>query len=451
MFRPSLLTTLCATAIAAVAPAVASADLKLQGSFGGPGTGDGQFSVPEGIAVDGAGNVYVADGNHNRIEKFGPAGNFLLAWGGSGSGPGQFNGPGHMGLDPQGNVLVADEGGYRVQKFSPTGTFLLQYGRFGQAAGQYRGNPRGVAADSAGNVYVVDTGAQKVLKFAANGTYLTEWGTQGTGPGQWRNPRGVAVDAAGDVYVGDIDNDQVDVFHGDGAFVRSLGGAANTPADLGNPIQSGFDSEGNVFVGDNAPGGIVQFTPAGAFAGRTSTLGSVGSGFRPLGLAVGPTGDVFVTDQGTSRVLRFSQTAPTPVLGKTAAVQQVTGRVLVRTPGSSEFVSLTKNGTFPMGSMVDTTSGSVSLSLAKAGKGTQSGTFKGGRFRVTQAKKGSQKGLTEMTLSGGSFKACGAKGASAHAADTARRPCAAPSGSRRTPARARSPRSCAAPWWSATS
>ncbi|MDX6661569.1 MAG: tripartite motif-containing protein 71, partial [Solirubrobacteraceae bacterium] len=177
----ALATALTITGLFALPP-VAGASLSVVTTWGGPGTGQGQFSVPQGVAVDAAGNVYVVDENNDRVEKFDSNGRFLLQFGSPGSGPGQFNGPGHVALDPQGNVIVSDEGGYRVEKFSPAGTFLLQYGRFGRAPGQFGGNTRGVAADGAGNVYVAYDGQPgQIVKFTAAGSYVTSWPAQAPG------------------------------------------------------------------------------------------------------------------------------------------------------------------------------------------------------------------------------------------------------------------------------
>src|SRR3954452_23286218 len=111
-------TTAALTGLSLLLPAAASADLSLVTQWGSSGTGNGQFQVPNGVAADAAGNVYVVDGNGDRVEKFDSNDTFLLAFGG----PGTFNGPGHIAIDPQRNPLVVDEGNYRVVKYSPTGT-----------------------------------------------------------------------------------------------------------------------------------------------------------------------------------------------------------------------------------------------------------------------------------------------------------------------------------------
>ncbi|MGI8552869.1 MAG: Kelch repeat-containing protein, partial [Dehalococcoidia bacterium] len=90
-------------------------------AWGSQGTGPGQFNYPVAVAVDGSGNVYVADQGNDRIQKFDSQGNPLTAWGSQGSGPGQFNHPLHIGLDPAGNVYVADVSNNRIQKFDSLG------------------------------------------------------------------------------------------------------------------------------------------------------------------------------------------------------------------------------------------------------------------------------------------------------------------------------------------
>ena len=93
--------------------------------WGSQGSGDGQLNFPDGIAVDEAGNVYVADRDNHRVQKFGADGRFLLTWGSEGGGDGQFNNPRAVSVDRVRNVYVVDQAtagtygtGIRIQKFS---------------------------------------------------------------------------------------------------------------------------------------------------------------------------------------------------------------------------------------------------------------------------------------------------------------------------------------------
>jgi tripartite motif-containing protein 71 len=90
-------------------------------NWGSLGSGDGQFNTPIDVAVDGSGNVYVADTGNNRIQKFTNTGTFLAKWGSPGRGNGQFESPGGLAVDRSGNVFVADIGDNRIQKFACKG------------------------------------------------------------------------------------------------------------------------------------------------------------------------------------------------------------------------------------------------------------------------------------------------------------------------------------------
>src|SRR4051794_23834300 len=95
-----------AAGLALIVPATASADLSLVTQWGSGGTGNGQFQVPNGVAADAAGNVYVVDGNGDRVEKFDSNGTFLLAF----RGPGALKRPRHIPLHPPGDPGITDEG-----------------------------------------------------------------------------------------------------------------------------------------------------------------------------------------------------------------------------------------------------------------------------------------------------------------------------------------------------
>ena len=103
--------------------------------WGTRSTGDGQFRLPKGVAVDGSGSVFVVDHDNHRVQKFGPEGEFLTKWGTFGEGDGEFNGPHAIAVDEAGNVYVSDGDNNRVQKFSSDGEFLTKWGLHGRGDG----------------------------------------------------------------------------------------------------------------------------------------------------------------------------------------------------------------------------------------------------------------------------------------------------------------------------
>jgi sugar lactone lactonase YvrE len=132
--------------------------------WGNSTDGDGQFSNPQGVAIDSSGNVYVADTWNHRIQKFNSSGGFMSKWGSLGSSDGQFSNPQGMAVDAQGNVYVADRNNNRIQKFNASGGFITKWGSPGSGDGQFI-SPLGVAIDSSGNVYVADSGNNCIQKF----------------------------------------------------------------------------------------------------------------------------------------------------------------------------------------------------------------------------------------------------------------------------------------------
>ena len=228
------------------------------GSFG---TGDGEFQWPQGVAVDSAGNVYVADLDNDRIQKFTSTGSFLTKWGSNGTGDGQFDGPAGVAVDSAGNVYVADGHNDRIQKFSSTGTFIRKWGSNGTGDREFQG-PGGVAVDSAGNVYVADWGNHRIQKFTSTGSFITKWGSNGTGDGQFKEPAGMAVDSAGNVYVADGGNGRVQKFTSTGSFITKWGSNGTGDGQFDGPGGVAVDSAGNVYVGDFLNHRIQQFAPA---------------------------------------------------------------------------------------------------------------------------------------------------------------------------------------------
>jgi streptogramin lyase len=137
----------------------------------------------------------------------------------SGTGDGQFNNPHDLAVNAAGDVYVADTFNHRIQKFDSDGTFLTKWGSYCDTAvsgvdgcdGQFD-RPSAVAFDAAGNVYVSDWNNSRVQKFDSNGNFITKWGLNGTGDAEFDGPSGIAVDPYGNVYVADYGNHDIQKF-----------------------------------------------------------------------------------------------------------------------------------------------------------------------------------------------------------------------------------------------
>jgi DNA-binding beta-propeller fold protein YncE len=189
---------------------------------GGPGTQLGQFSAPQGLAVDAAGmTVYVGDSANQRAQAvtFIPAKtapsyglNEAASWGQGNAGV-TFNTPDGMALAPNLSALyLADQGNSRVWALNLAGGSTLNWGGLGPNPGQFN-QPQGLAVDPAsGDLYVADTGNFRVEQFGPQGTFQYQWGGAGSGGGFFQSPVAVAVDGSGNIYVVDRGNNLVQKF-----------------------------------------------------------------------------------------------------------------------------------------------------------------------------------------------------------------------------------------------
>ena len=197
--------------------------------IGGPGTGDGQFLWPAGLALDSEENLYVTDQTVHKIVIFDKDGAFLDKWGEAGAGEGQFNRPSGMTFDKNNNLYVSDSLNHRVQKFTKDGKFLAMWGEEGSTEGQLN-MPWGITIDGQGDVYVADWGNGRVQKFSAEGRYLATFGRPGTGKVELNHPSDVAADKDGDIYVTDWGNNRVQVYGPDGGYLVTFIGDAMEPS-----------------------------------------------------------------------------------------------------------------------------------------------------------------------------------------------------------------------------
>jgi DNA-binding beta-propeller fold protein YncE len=298
MFRLAALGVALAGMLALAQPA--SAAFGLLDVFGTKGSGDGQFRYPSDLALDSAGNIYVADQDNHRIQKLAPNGR-LLAKFGSGSleerqtAPGAFDDPSGVAVDPAGNVWVIESDNKRVQKLAPDGSNLLTFGGDAGFA-----DPQQLALSPSGEVFVTDLSGM-VFRFAADGTPLGTFGG-----GRLETPGGIAVDRAGNVLVADRDQFRVDVFTPSGDLLRSMSRPLRRGALYARDVA--LDASGNVWVlVDGDP--LVKFSPKGNLLASVSESLRPGDkpAYRALGLVVEAGGNVLVADTQVGRILRYGE------------------------------------------------------------------------------------------------------------------------------------------------
>jgi hypothetical protein len=366
----------------------------LAGLAGSPGGADGtgsaaRFNDPYGVAVDGAGNVYVADSGNNTVRKITSPG-LVTTVAGSGStsqggadGTGseaRFYDPYDVAVDGSGNVYVADEFNSTIREI----TSLRVVSTIAGSAGNYGTNdgvgtdtrfylPQAVAVDSAGNVYVADTWNETIRKVTSEGVVSTLAGSpglsgsaDGTGSdARFWYPEGVAVDSSGNVYVADTYNATIRKVTSAGVVTTLVGMAGYIGANDGTGSDAQFlyphgvavDSNGNVYVADSGNNTIREIIPVGTtwlvstiaglagIVGSTDGAGSAALFDDPLGVAVDTNGNVYVADSGNNTIREI-----TPV-GTTWLVSTIAGSAGII--GSTDGVGSAALFNFPVGVAVD--------------------------------------------------------------------------------------------------
>lgn len=173
---------------------------------------DGDLQAPSGLATDRARKLlYVADSSKHQVVCYSTVnGARVRTIGTRGSEPGEFNFPTNLAVDGQGQVYVADTLNFRVQVFGPDGRFLRAFGVQGDGAGTFN-RPKGVAVDSEGHVYVADSSFNNFQVFDQDGALLLSVGSGGRDAGEFQLPAGLYIDGFDRIYVADQGNSRVQV------------------------------------------------------------------------------------------------------------------------------------------------------------------------------------------------------------------------------------------------
>ena len=293
------------------------------GSSGDNGAATGALlSAPQGIAVDAAGNVYVADTANARVRKISNgtistyAGNGTVGYSGDGAAAtaATLNSPVGLAVDKSGNLYIADQGNNVVRKVSAGGTITTLAGNGtqgysgdgGPAIAALLNGPQGVTVDSSGNVYIADTLNSVIREVNSSGIIFTVAGTGlagYTGDGgiataaQFGSPTSVAVDSVGNLYVADsgarirkiFTSGIVNTIAGAGARGYARDGGLATSATLNGATGLAVDSKGDVFFADTANNAVREL----AFAGTNLSIAAVTNGASNQTGAIAP-GEVIV-------------------------------------------------------------------------------------------------------------------------------------------------------------
>jgi sugar lactone lactonase YvrE len=320
-------------------------------------SGDGGLAVtatlrnPADVAIDSAGNLYIADVSNARVRKVSSAGvissiagNGLTGYGigdGAAATSATLSAPAAVAFDATGNLYVADFYKHRVRKVTPSGTISTvagtgtpgSAGDGGAAANAQLYLPSGLVFDTNGNLYVAEFGGHRVRKINAAGIISTFAGTGSASFGGdggaavtagLNGPRGLAVDAAGYIYIADRGNHRIrrvnsigtiSTFAGDGT--NGFGGDSGpaTLANLASPSGISVDSAGSVWIADSGNHRIRRVTLNGVistFAG-TGVAGFSGDNgmalgaqlHNPVGVKFDAAGNAYVSDYGNNRIRKI--------------------------------------------------------------------------------------------------------------------------------------------------
>ena len=293
-----------------------------------------QLNSPWDVAVDGSGNLYIADRNNNRIRKVNSAGNISTVAGtgtagfsgdGAAAVAAQLQSPQGVALDGAGNLYIADAGNHRIRKVDSSGNISTVAGNgtasFGGDSGaataaQLSDPSGGVALDGAGNLYIVDRGNDRIRKVDSAGVISTVAGRE-----RLSNPQDVALDGSGNLYIADMGNHRIHKVNSAGVISTVAGsgtagfsgdGGAATAAQLNQPRGVAPDGAGNLYIADSNNQRIRKVDSDGNIStvAGDGMIGSGGDGGPataarlgyPLGVAVDGAGNLYIAESGSNRV-----------------------------------------------------------------------------------------------------------------------------------------------------
>lgn len=274
--------TLAVLVAASFARSAAAAPPVYQGTFT-----TAELCSPRGVDLMPTGDVLVgSDCLDPHLQRFTPTGGSLGMW----TFPdGYLGSPNGLAVDGPGNIFVTDYAGNRVYKFTTGGAIVSWATTEG---------PADVAVNGSGDVFVVGLHGRRVQKFTNGGSLVSSFGTPGSGPGQFLDPNGLAVDASGRVYVVDGGRVRILRFLADGSFDMEF----TPPGVAGSPTDVAVGPDGNLYVVRFDANQVHQYSPGGALLASFGSPNGLSGAYR---IAISPTGAMYVSEQYNHRVTKF--------------------------------------------------------------------------------------------------------------------------------------------------
>jgi streptogramin lyase len=362
------------------------------GSTDGTG-GAARFDKPMDVTIDMAGNLYVADYFNNSVRKITPTGDVTSII--ASSNP--IFTIRHVAVDIAGNIYSTFDQGNIIDKYDPAGAYLLYYGQGGEgfvngvySVAQFY-SPESITTDNAGNLYLVDEYNFAIRKISPAGTVSTLAGApttgthvsvDGTGSGaSFSAPSGIAVDGSGNVYVGDNGSIRKITPSGVVTTIAGVSGVVGSADGTGTAarfsVTGGLstDASGNIYVADTNNNTIREVSPTGVvttIAGMASVSGHAdGTGAAaifsiPVSIAADNAGNLYVADNVGNR-FSYPLAIPDNTIRKITAggvVSTLAGLSgLTAVDGAGNVYTVAINGAF-LGGLLKTTPAGVTTTVA---------------------------------------------------------------------------------------